>query len=405
MNVQSPNSPQKAAVTATAQPLQVRGRSFTAVVLRLTGATDKAFFDALDTLMRQAPHFFVNAPLVLDVEQAVGLDDKAAFVKLARQLRARRLTTVGIQNATPEQGTAAFGAGLVTLQNGRDATIERGGRPAASITGAPAPADPPAREPAPAPSLLVTEPVRSGQRIFADRGDLSCSPGQLGRRDHRRRQHPRLRHAARPRPRRRQRRPRGAHLLPQPRGGARRHRRPLPRQRGHPRRRGQRVQAFLEDERSRSPQVTPNQAGEDHRLAKIIVVTSGKGGVGKTTTTAAIAAGLAMRGNKTVVIDFDVGLRNLDLIMGCERRVVFDFINVIHGDAKLNQALIKDKRLDNLSVLPTSQTRDKDALTQEGVEKILDELATSSTTSSATARPASSTAPSRDVLSPTRRWW
>jgi septum site-determining protein MinD len=109
-------------------------------------------------------------------------------------------------------------------------------------------------------------------------------------------------------------------------------------------------------------------------LAKIIVITSGKGGVGKTTSTAAIGAGLAMRGKKTVVIDFDVGLRNLDMIMGCERRVVFDFINVIQGDAKLNQALIKDRRLDNLAVLPTSQTRDKDALTREGVEKVLNDL-------------------------------
>lgn len=109
-------------------------------------------------------------------------------------------------------------------------------------------------------------------------------------------------------------------------------------------------------------------------MAKIIVVTSGKGGVGKTTSTAAIGAGLAMRGKKTVVIDFDVGLRNLDMIMGCERRVVFDFINVIQGDAKLQQALIKDRRLDNLSILPTSQTRDKDALTREGVEKVLNEL-------------------------------
>ena len=109
-------------------------------------------------------------------------------------------------------------------------------------------------------------------------------------------------------------------------------------------------------------------------MAKIIVVTSGKGGVGKTTSTAAIGAGLAQRGHKTVVIDFDVGLRNLDMIMGCERRVVFDLINVIQGDAKLKQALIKDRRLDNLFVLPTSQTRDKDALTQDGVEKILDEL-------------------------------
>ena len=109
-------------------------------------------------------------------------------------------------------------------------------------------------------------------------------------------------------------------------------------------------------------------------MAKVIVITSGKGGVGKTTTAAAFAAGLALRGHKTVVIDFDVGLRNLDLIMGCERRVVFDFINVINGDANLNQALIKDKRNDNLYIFPTSQTRDKDALKREGVEKVLDEL-------------------------------
>jgi septum site-determining protein MinD len=109
-------------------------------------------------------------------------------------------------------------------------------------------------------------------------------------------------------------------------------------------------------------------------LAKVVVITSGKGGVGKTTTAAAFAAGLALRGHKTVVIDFDVGLRNLDLIMGCERRVVFDFINVIHGDANLNQALIKDKRNDNLYIFPTSQTRDKDALKREGVERVLDEL-------------------------------
>ena len=102
-------------------------------------------------------------------------------------------------------------------------------------------------------------------------------------------------------------------------------------------------------------------------MAKIIVVTSGKGGVGKTTTSAAIGTGLALRGLKTVLIDFDVGLRNLDLIMGCERRVVYDFINVINGDATLTQALIKDKRVENLFILAASQTRDKDALTQEGV--------------------------------------
>src|ERR1700719_1799065 len=109
-------------------------------------------------------------------------------------------------------------------------------------------------------------------------------------------------------------------------------------------------------------------------LAKVVVITSGKGGVGKTTTAAAFAAGLALRGHKTVVIDFDVGLRNLDLVMGCERRVVFDFINVINGDANLNQALIKDKRVDNLYIFPTSQTRDKDALSKEGVERVMNEL-------------------------------
>lgn len=107
---------------------------------------------------------------------------------------------------------------------------------------------------------------------------------------------------------------------------------------------------------------------------RIIVVTSGKGGVGKTTSSAAFASGLALRGYKTAVIDFDVGLRNLDLIMGCERRVVYDFINVINGESTLTQTLIKDKHCDNLYVLPASQTRDKDALTEEGVEKVLKEL-------------------------------
>ncbi len=110
-------------------------------------------------------------------------------------------------------------------------------------------------------------------------------------------------------------------------------------------------------------------------MAKIIVVTSGKGGVGKTTSSAAFSTGLALRGHKTVVIDFDVGLRNLDLIMGCERRVVYDFVNVIMKEATLNQALIKDKRVPNLYVLPASQTRDKDALTKEGVGAVLEELA------------------------------
>lgn len=118
-------------------------------------------------------------------------------------------------------------------------------------------------------------------------------------------------------------------------------------------------------------QKTPD---EGQNLATVVVVTSGKGGVGKTTTSAAFAAGLAKRGYKTVVVDFDVGLRNLDLVMGCERRVVYDLLNVIHGEGSLNQALIKDKRQDNLFILPASQTRDKDALTFDGVRDIIAEL-------------------------------
>lgn len=110
-------------------------------------------------------------------------------------------------------------------------------------------------------------------------------------------------------------------------------------------------------------------------MARVIVITSGKGGVGKTTTAAAMAMGLAQKGHQTVVIDFDVGLRNLDLVLGCERRVVYDFVNVINGEARLNQALIRDKRCDKLTILPASQTRDKDALKREGVGQVLEDLA------------------------------
>jgi septum site-determining protein MinD len=135
-----------------------------------------------------------------------------------------------------------------------------------------------------------------------------------------------------------------------------------------------------------SPQGTAHDAPSNRRrrlranrqaeriLTEIIVVTSGKGGVGKTTTSASVACGLARRGKRVAVIDFDIGLRNLDLIMGCERRVVYDFVNVIQGDCTLKQALIKDKRLETLYVLAASQTRDKDALTPEGVKRVLDEL-------------------------------
>ncbi len=110
------------------------------------------------------------------------------------------------------------------------------------------------------------------------------------------------------------------------------------------------------------------------QTCEVIVVTSGKGGVGKTTSSAAISTGLAERGYRTAVIDFDVGLRNLDLVMGCERRVVYDFVNVIQGEATLNQAMIKDKRFDNLFILPASQTRDKDALDKDSVGRVINEL-------------------------------
>lgn len=121
-----------------------------------------------------------------------------------------------------------------------------------------------------------------------------------------------------------------------------------------------------EKEEQKAPELSKEPFKE-----RILVVTSGKGGVGKTTSSAAIATGLAMKGHKTCVIDFDVGLRNLDLIMGCERRVVYDLINVIGGEAKLNQALIKDRHVENLYILPASQTKDKDALTLVGVEGVL----------------------------------
>ena len=111
-------------------------------------------------------------------------------------------------------------------------------------------------------------------------------------------------------------------------------------------------------------------------MGKVIVVTSGKGGVGKTTSSAALGAALAQNGDKVVVVDFDVGLRNLDLIMGAERRVVYDLVNVIQGEAKLTQALIRDKRIESLYLLPASQTRDKDNLTAEGVEKVVGALKT-----------------------------
>src|SRR5499425_227198 len=119
---------------------------------------------------------------------------------------------------------------------------------------------------------------------------------------------------------------------------------------------------------------TSTESTSTESTSKVIVVTSGKGGVGKTTSTAALGAALAQAGQKVAVVDFAFGLRNLDLVMGAERRVVFDLINVVQGVARLSQALIRDKRLETLWLLPASQTRDKDALTEQGVASIIKEL-------------------------------
>lgn len=109
-------------------------------------------------------------------------------------------------------------------------------------------------------------------------------------------------------------------------------------------------------------------------MSKVFVVTSGKGGVGKTTTTANIGTALAMAGHKVVLLDADIGLRNLDLIMGLENRVVYDLVNVIEGKCRLKQALIKDKRHKDLYMLPAAQTRDKDAVSAEQIKNLCDEL-------------------------------
>ena len=109
-------------------------------------------------------------------------------------------------------------------------------------------------------------------------------------------------------------------------------------------------------------------------MAECIVITSGKGGVGKTTTSANLGVALARLGHRVVVVDADIGLRNLDVILGLENRIVYDLVNVVEGECRLKQALIRDKRLDNLYLLPAAQTRDKSAVSPEQMEKLVDDL-------------------------------
>ena len=109
--------------------------------------------------------------------------------------------------------------------------------------------------------------------------------------------------------------------------------------------------------------------------ARRIVITSGKGGVGKTTTTANLGAALAKRGHSVVLVDTDIGLRNLDLVLGVEKRIVFDLVEVVEGRCQLRQALIRDKRFESLSMLPAAQTREKTAVSEEAMIRVIDELA------------------------------
>lgn len=151
----------RAAASTAVMPFQIRGRSFTAVVLELVGAADQAFYEALDALLKQAPHFFTNAPFVIDLDKAASLQLNGDFTRLVRELRGRKLSVIGVINGSMGQNAAALGAGLITLQGGREVPAQRDGGPVTAASAEPAPA-----------TLLITEPVRSGQRIFADRGDL-----------------------------------------------------------------------------------------------------------------------------------------------------------------------------------------------------------------------------------------
>ncbi|TDL86450.1 septum site-determining protein MinC [Meridianimarinicoccus aquatilis] len=173
MNSHTPTDSRDAAVDTAPAPFNLRSRFITAVVVKLSGPVGEPFYSALDLMIRQAPHFFVGAPLVIDVELASSLQDKADFLRLAREMRNRRLFAIGIQNGTEEQSVAASHAGLLALQGGRDTALEAK-RPKDRTAQAPDSTkvpDPP-QDPAKVETLIVTDPVRSGQRVFAGNGDL-----------------------------------------------------------------------------------------------------------------------------------------------------------------------------------------------------------------------------------------
>lgn len=186
MTLSSPKAGPTEAAEPTPAAFHLRSRFITAVVVKLAGPVGEPFYHALDLMMRQAPHFFVGAPLVIDVQLAPTLQDKADFLRLAREMRNRRLFAIGIQNGTEVQSVAASHAGLLALAGGRDSALEQTARPDRAESRRAAPETPAAQQPDDLPetlpeTLIVTDPVRSGQRIFADRGDLivvgSVSPG------------------------------------------------------------------------------------------------------------------------------------------------------------------------------------------------------------------------------------
>ncbi len=352
----------------------------------------------LDALARRSPAFFAGRAVILDVTALAPSRD--ALKDLVTALTEREIPIMGIEGAGP----GSLGPGMPPPLNG--------GRPSGEVAmPGEAPAAAPVERVTGAKSLMLESPVRSGQAILFPEGDVtvmgSVASGAeviAGGSIH-------IYGALRGGPSRGRRLAGRAYLLPQVRARTARHRRPLPHRRRHrphlarPRRPGlarrrhdahrrARLTLVVLRHRPGGPAATirgrgelqentrSGRAGRDFSdrmvqggsMAKVIVVTSGKGGVGKTTTTAALGAALAKTGQSVCVVDFDVGLRNLDLIMGAERRVVYDLINVVQGDAKLPQALIRDKRIDTLSLLPASQTRDKDALTDEGVARVIGEL-------------------------------
>ena len=349
------------------QSLMFRARSYTGFVIMPRPPIVEWLAD-LDASLEQSKGFFAGYPIVVDLS-AVTLSPNA-IAQLLASLEERNIRILGIEGIDP----AATAPGLPPILRGGRGTqsveLLPDVEPAAAAPAAPKPQQP---------SLLVEDPVRSGQSVVFIDGDVTVLGSVAS----------------------------GAeivaggsiHVYGTLRGRA------MAGATGNARarifchrveaellaidafyktaedmddslRRGP-AQAWLEGEYAENLGAElEQQKGQSERWPRSVVVTSGKGGVGKTTSTAALGAALAQDGENVVVVDFDVGLRNLDLVMGAERRVVFDLINVIQGVAKLPQALIRDKRMENLSLLPASQTRDKDALTEEGVAKVIAELRT-----------------------------